>query len=527
MNKRLLRAGALCCAFLGVWALAGCNDVSSELTPPTYKTGIAPTELSSKAFAQRFPSQYASYMKNNESEIVTDYKGSIAFHKHNNFDPLPKGFKHTQPYLKNLWLGYPFMYEYNEPRGHTHAVEDFVNIDRLDSFSADGKGHMPATCWNCKTPRLMQWMEKYGDDFWSKDVNEFRGPESVTMDESISCVTCHDPGTMELRPYSEPLKDWLKRSGQDWNKISRNEKRTLVCAQCHVEYYFTAKGRGPLLRPAFPWDLGKSAQAAYEYYKTRGPMDANGKETPFTDWVHAASKVSMLKAQHPDYETFHDGPHGAAGVSCADCHMQYVREDGKKVSSHWMTSPMKDKEMRACRQCHADKTPEYLRSRVLYIQDKVFARLLEAERISVKAHEAVRLANAWEGEKAENYDALMAEAREMVRKGQFFWDYVSAENSIGFHNPAKQLDTLMTSFECSQKAVDLATEATRFGIAQSLAGEIETIVPPITHMSRELQQDEEFLSKHPWTKLLPVMPKHGRTWKGQERIKTKEVSANN
>ena len=30
----------------------------------------------------------------------------------------------------------------------------------------------------------------------------------------------------------------------------------------------------------------------------------------------------------------------------------------------------------------------------------------------------------------------MAEARKMVRKGQFFWDMVSAENSIGFHNPA-------------------------------------------------------------------------------------------
>lgn len=41
----------------------------------------------------------------------------------------------------------------------------------------------------------------------------------------------------------------------------------------------------------------------------------------------------------------------------------------------------------------------------------------------------------------------------MVRKGQLFWDYVSAENSVGFHNPAKTLDTLMTSQAC-KKAVD-------------------------------------------------------------------------
>ncbi|MBQ7456571.1 MAG: ammonia-forming cytochrome c nitrite reductase subunit c552 [Desulfovibrio sp.] len=524
MNKQALRLAVFLAAFTGMVVLFGCTDTETKLYTPTYTTGIPATELSSKAFKEAFPSQYNSYMKNNESEVMTEYKGSIAYHKNDNVNPLPIGFKHAQPYLKNLWLGYPFMYEYNEPRGHTHAVEDFVNIDRLDSFSPDGKGHMPATCWNCKTPRMMQWIAKYGDSFWSKDVNEFRGKDQVTTEESISCATCHDPGTMELRPYSEPLKDWLARSGQDWNKISRNEKRTLVCAQCHVEYYFTAKGNGPALRPVFPWDLGKSADACYEYYKSHGPKNAKGEETPFYDWIHAASKVPMIKIQHPDYETFHDGPHGAAGVSCADCHMQFVREDGKKVSSHWMTSPMKDKEMRACRQCHADKTADYLRSRVLYIQDRTYKQLIEAERHSVKAHEAVRLANAWTGPKPSNFDALMQEARDMVRKGQLYWDYVSAENSIGFHNPTKQLNTLMVSYTSSQKAIDLALEATKFGIADKLTGNIEDIVPPILTMSRELQQDAEFLQKNPWTKLLPVKPKTARSWKGQERLSMANTS---
>ena len=84
----------------------------------------------------------------------------------------------------------------------------------------------------------------------------------------------------------------------------------------------------------------------------------------------------MLKMQHPDYETWIDGPHGAAGVACADCHMPYQREEGKKMSSHWMTSPLKDKEMRACRQCHADKTAAYLRGRIEYTQDKTYKQLL-------------------------------------------------------------------------------------------------------------------------------------------------------
>lgn len=137
---------------------------------------------------------------------------------------------------------------------------------------------MPATCWNCKTPKMMTWIKQYGDEFWSKDVNEFRGKDKIdAKEESISCATCHDPKSMELRLYSEPLKDWLKRSGKDWNNISRNEKRTLVCAQCHVEYYFTHPDNGPKLRPVFPWDKGMNPEDMYEYYKGHGKKDASGQ----------------------------------------------------------------------------------------------------------------------------------------------------------------------------------------------------------------------------------------------------------
>ena len=185
----------------------------------------------------------------------------------------------------------------------------------------------------------------------------------------------------------------------------------------------------------------------------------------------------MIKMQHPEYETFIDGPHGAAGVSCADCHMPYQRVDGKKVSSHWMTSPLKDPELRACRQCHADKTADYLRGRVLYTQEKTFRQLLKAQEESVRAHEAVRLANAVPAEqRAANYDSLMAEAREM------------------------------------------AEQATGYSISPALAGDIKQIVPPILNMSRKLQQDADFLQQHPWTRLLPVLPKAEQVWDGQERI---------
>ncbi|MDR3363285.1 MAG: ammonia-forming cytochrome c nitrite reductase subunit c552 [Desulfovibrio sp.] len=518
MNKKLFSLVTVSVSLLSMLLLSACNDVSTPLKPPTYKTTIKEDETRMSAFKAQFPLEYASYQKNNESEVMTDYKGSIAYHKNDNVNPLPEGFKKAQPYLKNLWLGYPFSFEYNEARGHTYAVEDFVNIDRINRYG-DGKGQLPTTCWNCKTPKMMTWYKEFGDKLWSMDPNLFRTKDKIdAMDETINCANCHNPANMELRLYSEPLKDWLKRSGKDWATLSRNEKRSLMCAQCHSEYYFQHADNGPAAKPVFPWDDGFDPEDMYRYYSGHGKKDAAGKPGPFVDFVHAVSKAPIIKMQHPEYEMFQDSPHGAAGVSCADCHMQYQREDGKKVSSHWMTSPMKDKEMRACRQCHADKSADYLRERVLYDQKRSFDQLLKAEAASVKAHEAVRLAAAYNGERAPDYDALLAQAREMIRKGQLYWDYVSAENSVGFHNPVKTLDTLMLSVESSNRAVELASAATNFAIAKDLVGDIEKIVPPILKHSRKLMQSPEHLQTHPWLQMLKPLPASDQVWDGQMRL---------
>jgi nitrite reductase (cytochrome c-552) len=193
--------------------------------------------------------------------------------------------------------------------------------------------------------------------------------------------------------------------------------------------------------------------------------------------------------------------------------------DGKKkMSSHHWTSPLKDPELKACRQCHTDKSPEYLRERVVFTQDKVWEQLLVAQEISVKAHEAIRLAAEFAGEKPANYDQLMIDAREMCRKGQFFWDLISAENSVGFHNPTKALNTLAQSQRYSQQAVDIAIEAAAFTTARNLAGDIKKIVPPIMKHSRELQMDPVHLASHPWLKYLPLTPKAEKVWEENRRL---------
>ncbi len=151
----------------------------------------------------------------------------------------------------------------------------------------------------------------------------------------------------------------------------------------------------------FPWAEGFDPEDMHLYYSNPniGAVTEKGFEGLFADWIHPISKTPMLKAQHPEYETFINGPHGAANVSCADCHMPYSREDGqsRKFSNHQWTSPLLDPRMVACRQCHSDKTPEFLRGRVVQTQTRVFDQLMVAQDLSVKAHEAVRQAMEYTG----------------------------------------------------------------------------------------------------------------------------------
>lgn len=516
----------LCVAL--VFGLAACSEVEEPLTP-TYKTGLAKDELRNSAYGKEFPQQYETYLRNNQADeqdgmkTMTMFKGSIPFRKNDNINPLPKGYPQAaQPYLKNLWLGYPFSWEYNEARGHTYAIHDILEIDRINTYG-EAAG-LPATCWNCKTAKIPSWVEEYGDDkFWSMNFNQLRTKDKIDMnDHTIGCANCHNPTDMTLHINSVPLNDWLKRDGQDVSKLSRNEMRALVCAQCHVEYYFNEPDHGPNKKPIFPWDKGKEPVEIYEYYNDKGKKAASGGFEKFADWVHPVSKASMIKVQHPEYETWYNGPHGAAGVTCADCHMPYMRLDGKKkISSHMWTSPLRNDELidNSCRQCHTDKTVKYLRERVEFTQKKTFDQLLKAQDMSVKAHEAVRQASEWQGERPHNYDQLMAQAREMVRQGQFYWDFISAENSVGFHNPVKALETLALSNEASQKAVDYASAATNYGISGTLAGDIHQVVPPLLEWSRALQMEPENLEKHVWTKYLKPLPKAEKMWHLQDKIR--------
>ena len=64
----------------------------------------------------------------------------------------------------------------------------------------------------------------------------------------IGCYDCHEANTMKLHITRPALLEALKRRDPnfDIDKVSHREMRSLVCTQCHVEYYFRGKGNSGL-----------------------------------------------------------------------------------------------------------------------------------------------------------------------------------------------------------------------------------------------------------------------------------------
>jgi len=195
---------------------------------------------------------------------------------------------------------------------------------------------------------------------------------------------------------------------------TRQELRSFVCGQCHVEYYF--KGEGKLL--TYPWRNGLNVEQIEAYYD----------ETGFRDWVHAETKAPVLKAQHPEFEIWNQGIHARSGVACADCHMPYRREGAIKISDHQVRSPMFNI-ARACQTCHRYPEDE-IKARVEAIQGRTKALQDRAEDALLQMMDAIQ-----EAEKRGASGQSLAQAQQLHRKAQWRLDFVASENSRGFHAP--------------------------------------------------------------------------------------------
>jgi nitrite reductase (cytochrome c-552) len=254
----------------------------------------------------------------------------------------------------------------------------------------------------------------------------------------VACIDCHDPKTMQLvvsRPgFIEGMRALKASQGvKDYDvnhDATRQEMRSFVCGQCHVEYYF----KGPEKRLVYPWHNGLKVEQILAYYD----------KEQFKDWTHADTGAPALKAQHPEFEMWNQGIHARSGVACADCHMPYKREGALKISDHHVRSPLLNIN-HACQTCH--KWPEAeLKARVETIQERTqYMRNLAMDALVELIGElkAARAANASAGD--------VAAAQDFQRKAQFYLDFVEAENSSGFHAPEEALRILGESINFARK----------------------------------------------------------------------------
>jgi nitrite reductase (cytochrome c-552) len=276
----------------------------------------------------------------------------------------------------------------------------------------------------------------------------------------VSCVDCHDPKMMSLRvtrpgfvtgiqalansdaptPHIPSIQRWRKgnRSAPyDPNvDASRQEMRSFVCGQCHVEYYC-----GPKETLFFPWNNGLKVEQIEATYDNHKFPDGHR----FYDFTHAETGAEVLKAQHPEFEMWSQGVHSRSGVACADCHMPYKREGAMKVSEHWVRSPLLNVSQ-ACQTCHRFPEEELI-ARVAVIQNRTHDLMQRAGKAGTDMLDAIKAAKASGGT-----DEQLAPAYALQRQAQWRLDFVNAENSMGFHAPQEAARILGESIDLARQA---------------------------------------------------------------------------
>ena len=370
---------------------------------------------------------------------------------------LPPEKAEKSPWLTRMFAGYAFAIDYRDRRGHAFMLNDQESTKRTKERK------QPGSCLHCHASviplyrqtgaellpaasaaeQVQKGFEAIGKlDYWEANAKLAKSGHK----HPVSCVDCHDPKSMQLRVTRpgfiagiKALKAHEGVADYDPNRdATRQEMRSFVCGQCHVEYYC-----GPKTTLFYPWEKGLKVEEIESTYDTYKFDDGHR----FYDWKHAETGAEVLKAQHPEFEVWSQGTHGKAGVACADCHMPYMREGALKVSDHWVRSPLVNLN-RACQQCHHYPEQEILK-RVETIQDRHYALLTRAGNALVDMLDAIKGAKATE--------AQLAPILELQRKAQWRLDFVAAENSMGFHAPQELARILAESIDMSRQAQLAAT----------------------------------------------------------------------
>ena len=135
--------------------------------------------------------------------------------------------------------------------------------------------------------------------------------------------------------------------------------------------------------------------------------------------------------------------------------MPYTRVGSVKYSDHWLRSPLTNVSA-ACQTCHNVDEDELV-ARVVDIQTTPSNLLDDTETAILDAIDAIVAAQT-----AGATDEQLEASRTLHRGAQMRWDFVSSENSTGFHSPQEAARILA-------EAIDLARQAQISALSIDLA----------------------------------------------------------
>jgi nitrite reductase (cytochrome c-552) len=405
--------------------LSGCSPPKTE---PVRTGTIADGEMDPAKWGQVYPLEYDRWKKTAEGKPVGKSKYKKGFDADNViYDKLSEF-----PYLALLYHGWGFGIEYNESRGHHYMLIDQLEIDP----SRLGAG---GVCLSCKTPFAAVLEKQLGPEYFKmKYIDAHAKIPKEFQKLGVACIECHDNKTMGLRLYHPAALKSFPFIGQDPAKMTRQELRSAVCGQCHVTYIIPRDKDMKSMDLFFPWQGSKPGDISVENI-----IKVIKKEPGFYqsewgtgEWVQKVTGFKVAFIRHPEYEFYtRNSVHRNAGVSCADCHMPYIRVGANKISDHDVTSPLKT-DMNACQQCHAE-SPEWLRNQVTALQDRTVSLMLRSGYAAAVAAKLFEMTHQAQKDGKQIDPKLYDPAKDLYLEALYRVIYINAENSVGFHNPSE------------------------------------------------------------------------------------------
>lgn len=391
---------AVACAAVLALGLAACAPQQNTGNPTPVAEPVAETPetdqfgtVKAESWKDIYPNQYESYMLNSENspEDKIDYLEAY-------------------PEIKTLGKGYGYAKYYEEPASHVYSLETIANNGRISEKTK-------ANCLTCKSGQFTALVQQNGDEMFTADFMS----TLESLDEPISCYNCHgnDPTQLEVTQ-----QNWIRAMGDDADKAPMSAQ---VCGQCHNDYYFDP-------------DTGVTTNP-YDGLESMNPTDSLEwyNSIDFADWTYESTGAKMIAVRHAEFEYLFggEGSHMAnLGYSCNNCHMAATTaEDGTAYTDHNWISPLENEELieRDCSKCHEDITAE-----VKAWQEDLDGRThqvgLRAERFIHNFEAAIEADSITDDE--------LARLQTIQREAVFYWNFVSAENSEGAHNPTLTTETL-------------------------------------------------------------------------------------